>query len=186
MYFDDWLVKRRSRAQVQRSLDLVHPTCRDLGLLINEQKSTLTPLQQIEFIGAILDSTQAKAFLPKSCFQAISSLIFHMRDPPSHDCPHVPQAVGPYGSLYLCGPACATPFQTPVGVAGVGLPSQQTLSSPGGHGTGIHPVAPGMMDGPQFGIGRSSLQWFWSPMLQTWVGELNFADMVAGRRKIAL
>lgn len=37
-----------------------------LGFLVNVQKSSLTPTQRIEFIGAVLDSNQARSYLPDS------------------------------------------------------------------------------------------------------------------------
>ncbi|KAM7181242.1 uncharacterized protein RBU57_000146 [Macrochelys suwanniensis] len=46
-----------------------------LGLLLNVQKSTLKPTQRIDFIGAVLDSTFARAFLPEACFQALVTII---------------------------------------------------------------------------------------------------------------
>lgn len=47
----------------------------------NIEKSTVTLVQCIEFIGAVLDSTRARAFLLEACFQAMSDLIAHMRHP---------------------------------------------------------------------------------------------------------
>lgn len=46
--------------------------------MIKEQKSMLSPVQQIEFIRAVLDSTHARAF-PEPLFQAISDLIRHIQ-----------------------------------------------------------------------------------------------------------
>lgn len=63
--------------EVQRSHNLVCSTYRNLGLLINKKKSTLTPVQQTEFIGAILDSMRARAFLLEVRFQAVSDLKNH-------------------------------------------------------------------------------------------------------------
>lgn len=50
-----------------------------LRLLINQQKSIFSPVQSIEFIGAVLDSAQARAFLLESCFRAIEALIKSLR-----------------------------------------------------------------------------------------------------------
>lgn len=51
-------------------------------MLINAQKSTLSLVQGIAFIGVVLDSTQARAFLSEGWFQIITSLIVLLRDHP--------------------------------------------------------------------------------------------------------
>lgn len=56
-YLEDWLIKGMSKSQVQGSIAIVQTTCQVLGLLINEQKSMLVPVQKIELIGVVLDST---------------------------------------------------------------------------------------------------------------------------------
>lgn len=53
--------------------------CSDLGLLINTEKSTLTPVQSIEFIGAVFNSIRARAFLPEVQFQPMADLISHIK-----------------------------------------------------------------------------------------------------------
>lgn len=42
-----------------------------LGLQLNVQKSTLSPVQHLEFIGADFYSLQARAFLPQHRFQSV-------------------------------------------------------------------------------------------------------------------
>lgn len=64
-YVGDWLVKGRSRAQVVSSTQVTQLTFRTLGLVINVDRSTFCPVQRIEFIRAVLDSIQARAFLPE-------------------------------------------------------------------------------------------------------------------------
>lgn len=89
LYLDDWLLKGTSPGQVRRSLDLVRSTCNDLSLLIVTEKSTLMPVQRIEFIGAVLDSTRDRAFIPKARFQAMVDLIVQVRRHPitmAHTC----------------------------------------------------------------------------------------------------
>lgn len=82
LYLDDWLVRCQTRAQVESSIHLIHLTFRDLGLLINMQKSTLASIQRIEFIVAVLASVQARTFLPEWCFLAIVELIACLKDHP--------------------------------------------------------------------------------------------------------
>lgn len=67
-------------------------TCCDLGLLMNTEKSTLTPVQCIEFIWDILDSKRARAFLPEECFWVMVDLICHLRNhllTTAHTCLHL-------------------------------------------------------------------------------------------------
>lgn len=45
-------------------LDDCHSLCHSLGIQVNWKKSHLEPTQRIQFIGTILDSQQACAFLP--------------------------------------------------------------------------------------------------------------------------
>lgn len=47
-----------------------------LGLQINLQKSTLIPVQKLEFIGAYLSSLKVTASLPQQHFTALCNLIF--------------------------------------------------------------------------------------------------------------
>lgn len=56
-------------------VEIVRDTCQLLGLLINEQTSILTPVQRIEFIGAVIDSIQARVLLHEARFLVISELI---------------------------------------------------------------------------------------------------------------
>lgn len=62
-------------AQVCHSITALWVTCKALGLLINKKKLALVPVQRIEFIGAVLNSTQVRAFLPEGRCQALSDLI---------------------------------------------------------------------------------------------------------------
>lgn len=64
LYLDDWPIKAKSQAQVAEHVSLAHATFLRLALILNMPQSTLIPMQSIEFIGAFLESTQAKVFLP--------------------------------------------------------------------------------------------------------------------------
>lgn len=55
----------------QQGLFLFH----SLGLNHSAEKYTLTSVQDIDFIGATLDSTTARAYLSAECFTMISCLI---------------------------------------------------------------------------------------------------------------
>ncbi|KAG6936072.1 gag-pol fusion protein, partial [Chelydra serpentina] len=78
-YLDDWLVRGRSYQQVQAHVQTVMDTFSHLGIIVNTSKSVLTPTQSIQFIGAILDATRARAFLPEARRLAIVDLITTLR-----------------------------------------------------------------------------------------------------------
>lgn len=63
-YLNDWLVRRTSQQLVAQQMAEILGLFQHLGLTINAEKSTLTPTQRIEFIGAVLDSNLARACLP--------------------------------------------------------------------------------------------------------------------------
>lgn len=60
---NDWLIRDRTRAQVKADIRLILSTFQKFGLLLNMQKWILSHIQRIEFIGAVLDSVQVRAFL---------------------------------------------------------------------------------------------------------------------------
>lgn len=75
LYLDDCLLNASSfkdvLAATQKTMDLFL----QMGLQLNTQKSTLTPVQQLVFIGSYLDAVEAKAFFPLHRFNALASLI---------------------------------------------------------------------------------------------------------------
>ncbi|KAG6937227.1 hypothetical protein G0U57_010216, partial [Chelydra serpentina] len=74
-YLDDWLIRGNSSSQVLSHIRTTMGMFDRLGLLLNVRKSTLVPTQRIDFIGAILDSTLARAFLPEARFQTLAAAI---------------------------------------------------------------------------------------------------------------
>ncbi|XP_074919515.1 nitric oxide synthase 3 [Chelonoidis abingdonii] len=82
-YLNNWLIKGHSRTQVEAQVKFIKATCDSLGLLLNEAKSTPSLVQRIEFIGAILDLTQARAYLPQARFQALTNIIRGLRQFPT-------------------------------------------------------------------------------------------------------
>ncbi|XP_034646139.1 butyrophilin subfamily 2 member A2-like [Trachemys scripta elegans] len=82
-YLDDWLIKGRTKALVEAQVVFIRHTFSSLGLLINKAKSTLSPTQRIEFIGALLDSTQARVYLPEARFRTLSNIILGLQSYPT-------------------------------------------------------------------------------------------------------
>ncbi|KAM7182065.1 uncharacterized protein RBU57_000616 [Macrochelys suwanniensis] len=78
-YLDDWLIRGRSRQQVQAHMRMVTDTFNCLGIMLNVSKSVLLPTQSIEFIGAVLDANKAQAFLPEARRLALVDIITNLR-----------------------------------------------------------------------------------------------------------
>ena len=58
-YLDDWLVQSPSREAVLRNLRVVLDLCRELGIVVNPEKSNFVPSQTVlylGYLGTILDS----------------------------------------------------------------------------------------------------------------------------------
>nr|XP_006116545.1 uncharacterized protein LOC102444972 [Pelodiscus sinensis] len=85
-------------------ISLARSTFDSLGLIINEQKSTTVPTQNIKFIGAVLDSMTARAYLPLDRFQAIQELVKVLDIAPT---------VSIHTCLHLLGNMASTTFMVP-------------------------------------------------------------------------
>lgn len=104
-----------SASQGKAHITLVRDLFRELGLLLNVDKSTLVPTPVIEFVGANLDTASAWAFLPRSCILVIklairdlqAFLITTARTP------------GPNGHVHMCHPTHQAPHATTTDVAGM-------------------------------------------------------------------
>ncbi|KAM7137483.1 uncharacterized protein RBU57_016951 [Macrochelys suwanniensis] len=132
-YLDDWLLKGSSRSQVQDHLELFLSTCANLGLLVNEAKSTLVPVQCIEFIGALLDASKATASLPLGRFQTLKVLIGTVTELPVTTARACLQLLG---HMYLRGPPRQTPDEAPPALAGLGVLPGLGQAGQSPHGTG--------------------------------------------------
>ena len=60
-YLDDWLVLASSKEECLRARELVMNLCRELGIVINMEKSSLTPSQEIIYLGMIINSQILRA-----------------------------------------------------------------------------------------------------------------------------
>lgn len=60
---DNRLLKSSSSEEVLAHINTTLCLFDRLGLILNTVKSTLAPIQQIELIGALLDSMKSKVFL---------------------------------------------------------------------------------------------------------------------------
>ncbi len=73
-YLDDWLILAQSREQLGDHRDLVLRHLSQLGLRVNWEKSKLSPVQRISFLGVELDSWvwrhASRRNVPKQCWTA--------------------------------------------------------------------------------------------------------------------
>ena len=60
-YLDVWLFLASSRSLVLQALETVLQLCQELGVVVNWEKSSLTPAQRVVYLGVLLDSTLFRA-----------------------------------------------------------------------------------------------------------------------------
>ncbi len=70
-YLDDWLILAQSRDQLCEHRDLVLSHLSQLGLQVNWEKSKLSPVQRISFLGMELDSASQTARLTQEHAQSV-------------------------------------------------------------------------------------------------------------------
>ena len=61
-YLDDWLVLASSEAEAKRNVQDLLSVCHSLGIVINEEKSDLVPLQTANYLGMTIDTGAARIF----------------------------------------------------------------------------------------------------------------------------
>lgn len=76
-YIDNWLIVAKSRELLRDHVHLTLSVLRLLGLQVNVAKSALDPSQRLRFIGAILDTTVCRAFLPPDRAQVLKDTALH-------------------------------------------------------------------------------------------------------------
>ena len=55
-YLNDWLVQSSSRESFLQDLHVVLDLCRELGIVINPEKSSLEPSQVVQYLGVVIDA----------------------------------------------------------------------------------------------------------------------------------
>ncbi len=78
-YLDDWLILAQSREQLGDHRDLVLRHLSQLGLRVNWEKSKLSPVQRISFLGVELDSVSMTARLTEERAQAVLNCLSSVR-----------------------------------------------------------------------------------------------------------
>ena len=70
-YLDDWLVQASSREGLLRDLEVVLSLCRELGIVVNPEKSNFSPSQVVQYLGVVID---ARTFMASPSPDRVSRL----------------------------------------------------------------------------------------------------------------
>lgn len=82
LYLNDWVLKGRSCQEVLSTTRRVLSLFLDLGLQLNIEKSMLTSVRNIHFIGTCLNSLACGTSLPMDRFWTLSCLVRTIQDSP--------------------------------------------------------------------------------------------------------
>ena len=74
-YLDDWLILASSQEEVCWARDHVLSLCQELGIVVNLEKSTLLPSQQIVYLGIRIDSQTFRASATPSRIEKFFSIV---------------------------------------------------------------------------------------------------------------
>ncbi len=109
-YLDDWLILAQSRYQLCEHRDLVLSHLSQLGLQVNWEKSKLSPMQRISFLGMELDSV-SQTGQPHAGTRSVGvELLEYIQEQDGGTTETVSEAPGAYGG---CGYAAgAAPYET--------------------------------------------------------------------------
>ena len=73
-YLDDWLILASSKEEACWARDKVLSLCQELGIVVNLEKSTLTPSQTIVYLGIRIDSQTFRASVTPSRIEKFFSI----------------------------------------------------------------------------------------------------------------
>ncbi|XP_044130754.1 uncharacterized protein LOC122943828 [Bufo gargarizans] len=94
VYLDDILIMAQSRALLLRHLHLTVTLVSDLGFIVNQEKSCLTPSRSIEFLGFQVNSEELSLSLPLSKVKAIRKELKHALRLPQMSLRHLARIIG--------------------------------------------------------------------------------------------
>ncbi len=153
-YLDDWLILAQSREQLGDPRDLVLRHLSQLGLRVNWEKSKLSPVQRISFLGVELDSVSITARLTEERAQAVLNCLSSFRGGTTET---VSEAPGAYG-IHSCSHAARiASYETTSALAT--LPGPEVGMAPRYTASGYHPAVsllPQPLDGPCLSTGRGA------------------------------
>ncbi len=111
-YLDDWLILAQSQDQLCEHRDMVLSHLSQLGLQVNWEKSKLSPVQRISFLGMELDSVSQTARLTQERAQSVVELLEYIQEQDGGTTETVSEAPGAYGGCGGSHAAGAAPYET--------------------------------------------------------------------------
>ena len=75
MYLDDWLLRAKSQALLQRNLNVTLDLCEQLGLEVNVAKSELIPTQKFTFLGYRYNTNSGMVYPPQARVEDLITLV---------------------------------------------------------------------------------------------------------------
>ena len=85
-YLDDWLILTSSEREAKQAVQSLLPLCHTLGIVINEKKSDLVPLQTAKYLCMTIDTEAGKVFLSLTRvekFLTVAESFYTMDAPPA-------------------------------------------------------------------------------------------------------
>ncbi len=112
-YLDDWLILAQSQDQLCEHRDMVLSHLSQLGLQVNWEKSKLSPVQRISFLGMELDSVSQTDSAPHAGTRSVGvELLEYIQEQDSGTTETVSEAPGAYGGCGGGHAAGAAPYET--------------------------------------------------------------------------
>ncbi len=156
-YLDDWLILAQSRVLLCEHRDMVLSHLSRLGLQVNREKSKLSPMQRISFLGMELDSVNLTARLSEERAQSMLRCLESLQHKRAVPLKHFQRLLGHMASSAAITPLRIASYETASALAP--RPSPEMGMAPR-HIPGLtHPVLPSHLQpmvGPCFSSGRSS------------------------------
>lgn len=94
IYLDDILIMHQSKESLLQEVKKTSNFLETLGFTINHPKSQMTPIQQIQFLGFLVDSKVMKLFLPEGKMQEIAQLCQEVTRRQTVSICHISQLLG--------------------------------------------------------------------------------------------
>ena len=101
IYLDDLLLMNKSPSTLKEHTTLTLDLLEALGFLVNYPKSHLTPSQEMEYLGFLIDSTQKKLRLPKAKLDQIRTEASQILTSKETSARHLAQLIGKMSAAIL-------------------------------------------------------------------------------------